>query len=258
VIFKIISSNIRFDNPHDGIHRWENRKHILARIINDFNSDFLATQEGRKTQLFDLASLLNNLTLIDSHRKWITERMYPCIFINPHTIRIYRSGDIWLSKTPSIPGSSSFKSTFPRLCTWVQGQLISTSHEFFFVNVHLDHILAQTRQRQIEVLIREVKKTCNRNIPLILSGDFNESPNGKVRKVINEEFHSLYDPWPVFNSQETSSHHSFDGTSSEGERIDWILIDKKIECLSIFLDTIFHNNIYPSDHYPVKGTFRFL
>jgi endonuclease/exonuclease/phosphatase family metal-dependent hydrolase len=256
VTFKIISSNIRFDNPLDGIHKWDNRKKILAHIINEFKTDLLGTQEGRKNQLLDLSSLLNDLTLVDSHRKWIDERMYPSIFVNPHTMRVLQSGDIWLSTTPSIAGSFSFNSTFPRLCTWIEAQFTPLLHDFIFVNVHLDHVLPQTRQKQIGVLIKEVKKINHKNLPLLLCGDFNESPEGEVRKAITKGFRSLYDPWSQFNKNETPSYHSF-SSIIDGERIDWIMVDTKIECHSLYLDTISHNNIYPSDHYPVKGIFKF-
>ncbi len=257
MLFKIISSNIRFDNPNDGKHIWKNRKHLLAQIINDFESDILGTQEGWKLQLKDLAASLKNLILIDQHRRWIAERMYPCIFINPDTVRILRSGDIWLSDTPSVPGSSFLGSAFPRLCTWIAGQFINTNRAFFFVNVHLDNLLAEIRARQIEVLVKEAKKNNYQNLPLILCGDFNESPFGEVRKIISSCFRNLYDPWFMLNKEEEASHHSFQESLNDDKRIDWIMVDKKIRCHDIHFDKTSQNNLYPSDHYPLKGTFSF-
>ncbi len=257
MIFKIISSNIRFDNPNDGQHIWKNRKNLLVEIINDFESDILSTQEGRQMQLNDLAASLKNLNLVDRHRQWIAERMYPCIFINPNTVRIDRSGDVWLSDTPDVPGSYSFGSAFPRLCTWIAGQFININQAFFLVNVHLDNFFAETRSKQIEVLIKEVKKNNNQNLPLILCGDFNESPFGQVRRIINNGFKDLYDPWFMLNKKEDASHHSFKGSLKNNERIDWIMVDKKLRCHNIHLDKSSQNNLYPSDHYPLKGTFSF-
>ena len=107
---KIISSNIRYDNPEDGEHSWENRKPLLLKIFHDFNPDILGTQEGRELQIKNLARSLS-LKLVDRHRQWIQERMYPCLFINEDKIQVHKSGDIWLSETPEISGSKSFKSS---------------------------------------------------------------------------------------------------------------------------------------------------
>lgn len=248
---KIACSNIRFDNPKDGNHDWNGRRNILADIINDFNPDLLGTQEGRRPQLEDFDSLLENLAMVDHHRDWIPERMYPSIFIDPKKIAVKDSGDIWLSETPKIPGSKSFQSAFPRICTWIKGEFKNSNVPFLYLNCHLDHVLESTRHEQILVLIHESKKINNENLPIILSGDFNEDPKSRVREKLSEYYPNLYDPWMRLGKEETSSHHKFDGEAEDGSRIDWILLDKTFEAKDCFLDTKSVKGIYPSDHYPL-------
>ena len=252
---KLISSNIRYENPHDGIHSWENRRPILQEIITDYHPDILATQEGREVQIKSLAELLQ-LKLVESHREWITDRMYPCLYVNEEQIIVKRSGDIWLSETPLTPGSISFKSTFPRLCTWMHVTHLVNNQDYFVVNTHIDHIFEETRLKQINVLITEVGKLNQDNIPLILMGDFNDTPTSNVRKSIVNSL-DLKDPWLEEGHTEETSHHGFkEATEGQeaGERIDWILIPHAFAVEEIYLEKNNFNGIFPSDHYPLLAT----
>jgi endonuclease/exonuclease/phosphatase family metal-dependent hydrolase len=121
------------------------------------------------------------------------------------------------------------------------------------VNTHLDHILRETREKQIQVLINEVKLL--NQFPLIIMGDFNESPFTKIRENLLNAF-ELKDPWTEKNYPEETSHHGFKGDKKNiGDRIDWILIPKNFNCTELRLDKrAFHNGVYPSDHYPLLAT----
>jgi endonuclease/exonuclease/phosphatase family metal-dependent hydrolase len=249
---KMISSNIRYENAHDGIHSWDNRRPLLQKIITDFLPDILATQEGREKQIKSLADVIP-LKLVDSHRPWIDERMYPCLFINEEKIEIKSSGDIWLSETPLIPGSCSFKSTFPRLCTWMHVTHSINNQDYFVVNTHLDHVLEETRLLQIKVLIQEIEILNSRRLPLILMGDFNDSPASGVRQSILNSL-ELKDPWIEKGIPEETSHHGFQDEKNSGDRIDWILIPKTFVVEKIHLEKNSFNGIFPSDHYPLLAT----
>lgn len=250
---KLITSNIRFANSGDGIHSWDKRIDLLSDIFRDFAPDILGTQEGRQGQLKELGARLPELRLIDQHREWIEERMYPCLFINPETVEVHRSGDIWLSETPEVAGSSSFQSTFPRLCTWAEITFKRNGLRVLMINTHLDHILASTREKQIEVLTREIQKIST--LPVLIMGDFNESPMTAIKQTLMSSF-QLKDPWIEKKLPEETSHHGFKGAEAiAGDRIDWILIPKEFECESIKLEKYINaEGIFPSDHYPLLAT----
>jgi endonuclease/exonuclease/phosphatase family metal-dependent hydrolase len=248
--FCIITSNIRYSTQDDGDHAWDFRKHILAEILNQHDPFILATQEGRQTQILSLRDLLPNFTLIDGHRQWIAERMYPSFFVNQKMGQVLASGDFWLSETPHIAGSSSFGSMFPRLCTWMRLNFLS--HTLLVANTHLDHVKDETRERQAEVLCREIKKLKRENDTLIILGDFNASPESRTRQIIMQEFPELRDDW---DQPEESTHHPFCGTNPNGSRIDWILSNFP-EKVKIALDKTHQSGIWPSDHFPVIGWFK--
>jgi endonuclease/exonuclease/phosphatase family metal-dependent hydrolase len=247
---RFMSFNIRFDNPHDGDHAWPNRKEFLSGIIKDFRAEVLGTQEGRQPQLLELAELLPTLSLIDIHREWIDERMYPTLFYNPKIFSLIESGDIWLSKTPETPGSSSFDSAFPRLCTWAKlkrhsGEII------FFVNAHLDHVKESTRLSQAKVLTTEVTELAG-DLPIIIMGDFNSAPNSMVRNQIMRELRGINDPWETLKLPEEVSYHKFGPTPDDGQRIDWFLVSQDFKPKYLELDKVSRDNLWPSDHYPLK------
>lgn len=246
----IISSNIRFSTHDDGPQAWPKRKSILARTLLHYSPLIIGTQEGREPQLREFLSLLPDFSVSDVNRSWINERMYPCLFFNTKHLQVEESGDFWLSETPGVDGSSSFGSMFPRLCTWMQASVNESS--FFVFNTHLDHVRDETRHSQAKVLCDQIKKINSQNLPMILMGDFNDSPTSLTRSIIEKELPTLVDNW---TSAEESSHHPFSGQNSQGDRIDWILHSFR-QKVQIHLDKSVENNTWPSDHFPVVAKFK--
>ncbi len=248
---KIVTSNIRFANPADGQNDWEFRRPLLLSLLDDLSADILGTQEGREPQIRELAEGLKNLDLVAGHRTWITERMYPCLFINPKKIKLIRSGDIWLSDTPSVPASKSFESSFPRLCTWAEVEITECGLKLMVINTHLDHVLQETRKMQARVLVDEIKLI--NSWPKILMGDFNESPTTFIKEELLNGL-NLKDPWVEKGLKEETSHHSFKGLESGGDRIDWILVPENFAIEIIALEKRSFDGAFPSDHFPLFAT----
>jgi len=184
VSIKVITSNIRFDTESDGDNSWNQRKDFLAKTLLSKKSLIIGTQEGRRPQLEELHKLLPQFKLIDSHRDWIEERMYPCIFVHD-SVTVLESGDFWLSNTPQIPASKLEGSAFPRLCTWVK--LTYSDNVFYAFNLHLDHVDGDVRHEQSKILIREVSNIVNDH-NFFLFGDFNASPESKVYEELTQKF----------------------------------------------------------------------
>ncbi len=250
----VVTANIRYDEPDDGAQCWDNRKRLLANCILDYQPDLLGSQEGRRRQLDDLSKRLTGLVRIDGHRSWNPQLMYPCLYYNPHRLTPLESGDIWLSETPVKSGSSSFGSEFPRLCTWAKFK-----ENILTINTHLDDVRDETRVEQINVLLREIDELNTERMPVILMGDFNEGPDGRVRKAINAQWPALADPWQRLLLKEESSHHNFDQRIGNGSRVDWILSDSSLQPQEMFLDkTRSEDGIYPSDHFILKARFSFV
>ena len=251
-LLSVISSNIRYSEPRDDEHSWENRRDFLASRLLDYKPDLLATQEGKLPQIRDIDDRLTGLRCVDSHREWHESLMYPCLFYNPDKLTLAESGDFWLSESPAIHGSISFGSAFPRLCTWAQ-----FDEGIFAINVHLDNSGSDTRLCQIRVLMQQLENQRASENAILLMGDFNESPECPVRDLINREWPDLTDPWLELGHDEESSHHHFYEKIDYGSRVDWILANEQLEAQEILLDkSQSGSGIYPSDHYILKARFR--
>ncbi len=251
MILNLITCNIRFSNPADGVHAWEHRRDFLVSTLLKHDPDIICTQEGRYDQLKELESNLENYILLDDHRSWIKERMYPSIFLKKNVFEVLKSEDLWLSETPDVAGSFSFESAFPRLMTWTKLQPINSTKNLFVVDTHLDHVKSETRLGQVKVLSQEIKRTWKHDSELIIMGDFNDSPESAVRKQLVDSFPDLVDTWKKFNHIEETSHHAFKGEMQNGARIDWIMIQDKVQIISSVMDKSVNNGIYPTDHFPI-------
>jgi endonuclease/exonuclease/phosphatase family metal-dependent hydrolase len=251
----LVTCNIRFDNPADGANAWPHRRSLLSEVLLKHQPDIIATQEGRFQQLHDLNSLLTDYDIVDQHRAWIGERMYPTFFLKKNCFELMKSEDIWLSETPDIAGSKSFGSTFPRLMTWMKIQPVGSQNDLWLVNTHLDHIKEEARLGQVKVLTSQIKRFWNKADHLFIMGDFNAAPTGPVHEHLLQEL-SMKDTWKLFHSHEETSHHAFSGNFPNGSRIDWIMADERVKVLSCELDKSSKDGHWPSDHYPVVAKFR--
>jgi endonuclease/exonuclease/phosphatase family metal-dependent hydrolase len=247
----LVTCNIRFSNPADGPNSWEHRRDFLAEILRSHRPDIIATQEGRFDQLKDLENLLKDYDIIDQHRSWIKERMYPSIFLKKNKFEVRKSEDLWLSTTPHIAGSISFNSTFPRLMTWVSVQPKNYHKNILVVNTHLDHLKRETREEQAKVLAREIGHIRTDENVLALLGDFNDSPGSSVQSIIKNSVAGLIDAWTDLNHPEEASHHSFKGSFPEGARIDWILIEGDARINECWMEKTSRADLFPSDHFPI-------
>jgi endonuclease/exonuclease/phosphatase family metal-dependent hydrolase len=247
----LVSSNIRFDNPADGANAWPQRRSLLAETLLAHAPDVIATQEGRFAQLKDFETILPGYEIVDQHRSWIKERMYPTFFVRKNAFEILRSEDVWLSETPEVAGSASFGSAFPRLMTLLRLQPKGSDVNIVFVNTHLDHVKPETRAAQVEVLVRETRRHLSPAAALVVMGDFNDAPTSGVRRIITDAFPALVDAWGACNEIEETSHHAFTGECQNGARIDWILVDRTLGIESCFLEKRTVDGRYPSDHFPV-------
>lgn len=247
--FTLISSNIRFDNPADGMLCWDMRKAFLTNTLKPHNASIIGTQEGRRSQLEEFAQLLS-LKPSTQHRQWLDERMYPTLYTNTALdMKVLGSGDVWLSQTPQVPGSKLPESAYPRLCSW--GRYDFQGKRLLVMNMHLDYAHASTRLQQAEILLAEMRAEIKTDDHIVLMGDFNERANASLHRYFLQELPGLYDPWQSLNKVEESSYHSFTEVELLGHRIDWILLDERLRCLDIFLDKTSRGHLRTSDHYPL-------
>ncbi len=245
---RLMTFNLRFATPIDGPNEWEYRKELVAEIILTREPHLLGTQEGTVPQLEYLAGHLPRYLPLIGHRTVDRTCQYPTIFYREDLFLVAKSGEFWLSETPTLHRSKSWESAFPRMVTYGLFQERGRDLWFWFIDTHLDHISAQARLQGAR-MIRE--HFFPRQKPLILVGDFNEPPDSPVYRQFLDAGSPLQDSWRALHPPgvEATSQHNFDG-SPRGSRIDWILLSPPFKVKEAFMVTDNQKGRYPSDHYP--------
>ncbi len=101
---KIMSFNIRYNNPNDGKNRWELRKELVIQNIKEYNSDFVGLQEVTYSQFqYVNSGLSDNYSVIGRCRGVLpTQGEASPIYYKKADWLLLTSGNFWLSKMSSV------------------------------------------------------------------------------------------------------------------------------------------------------------
>lgn len=253
---RVLSFNLRFDNPTDGPDRWKHRRTAVAAFI-DGHADLAGLQEARRCPLGWLVRHLRAFRWVgvgrdDGRRKG----EYAPIFYRRDRFERGDRGTFWMSTTPDSPGSRSWDSSRPRIATWVVLRERATGRELLHLNVHLDHKSAEARAEGAK-LIRKRLGPLAGDRPVILTGDFNDGPGGDAHRILTDP--GLTDGPTLVDARSVSlaGHEGPDSTWTgfkgikEGRVIDFVLVSSDVTVLR-------HRSVddrpggrFLSDHLPV-------
>src|SRR5690606_27625292 len=101
---------------------------------------------------------------------------------------LLNTGTFWLSETPEEP-SKGWDAAFNRVVTWGQFESIHFGERFYVFNTHFDHVGIEARINSAELIKNKIQEmTNNFNDPVILTGDFNLTPDTEPIKQLKETF----------------------------------------------------------------------
>jgi endonuclease/exonuclease/phosphatase family metal-dependent hydrolase len=247
----VLSLNLRFGLADDGPNAWEHRRESVTKLFRTQAPDFIATQEANNFQIDFLANHLSEYGYIG---KWM-----PAPKFWQHNILFYRKPIVckrevhfFLSETPDIP-SRSFGSQFPRQGTL--GFFHIDGRPFICIDTHFDFELPA--QMGAASVIKAQLASFPDDIPTVLMGDFNATPeSGCYRWLTGQEVDGKKGLGfeETFKETYPSTVHHFTG-KRDGGYIDWILYRGPISLKSCKALQEPVDDIYPSDHFPVKAIF---
>jgi endonuclease/exonuclease/phosphatase family metal-dependent hydrolase len=248
---KYMSFNIRFDNPADAEDRWELRKKELCELIKKYDPDFLGIQEALPAQVEYLDAGLADYKYIGFGRdgKGSTSESVP-LFFKANDYELVRSEVFWLSETPKIP-SKGWDAALNRITTYgafLSKQTGDTIHVF---NAHYDHRGEKARVNSSHLLISKLKEWNLLNAKVILTGDFNSSPDEEPIEVLQR---TLTDARTSSKTQAQGPHGTFNGFDTNAlpdPRIDYIFTLNLKVLNYITIDDKRKNGRWISDHLPV-------
>ncbi len=252
----IMSYNLRFDNPDDGVNAWDNRKERVANIIQFYEPVFIGTQEGLLHQIEYLEKELKQYNWIGVGRDGgAMSGEYSALFYDTSKVELIGGSDqtIWLSETPSKP-SKSWDAALPRILTYGKFRDLQTKDEFFVLNTHFDHIGDTARAKSAELIVETIHEITSGE-PVILTGDFNVTPDDDPYDILTEKESALRDAYEVSELPHTGPHFTFEGfevkSGSERRRIDFIFVNDRVKVNKHAIISSFSGDFYPSDHLPV-------
>ncbi len=248
----VATFNIRQKNNVDQGNLWDDRKKAVNDLIKFHQFDIFGVQEAYKVQIDDMLAQLPGYAYIgvgrdDGHKKG----EYSPILYNTTRFKMLESGTFWLSNTDTKTPNKGWDAALPRVCTWGIFRDNKSKKKFIFMNTHFDHIGVEARRESAKLILAKAQELA-KNLPLILTGDFNVDEtneayftlaNSGIVKDTYDLASIVYEPNSTFNS--------WGKNIKPKSRIDHIFITKpyKVKRYGVLTDTYLGK--FPSDHYPV-------
>jgi len=252
---KVMTFNIRYDNPADGINRWELRKTKVVSLLKFFEPDIFGLQEALSHQKKYLEQELPEYESYGLGRKdGKTQGEYSPLFFRKEKFELKKSGTFWLSETPDIPGSVGWDAALERIATWAILKSRDTGSDLFILNTHFDHMGEKARLNSSELIVEKIAALAP-GLPVILMGDFNVTDTSEPYKYLTgQENLLLQDAIKITalpHYGPTWSFNGFEESISPRERIDFIFTGPGIKVLKHGIISDKFDEGWPSDHFPV-------
>jgi len=255
---RVMSFNIRYNNPDDGADAWPNRKEIAVSMISFHKAELIGIQEALKDQIDDLVLLLPGYSWYGLGRDDGKEAgEFMAVFYSDDRLELLDKSTLWLSPTPDKVSMGWDAACF-RTVTVCKFKDKIMNKTFFHFNTHFDHRGEEARRESALLLLTKVQEIA-RESPLIVTGDFNMLSSSEPYAILTkgEENRGLS---PIKDTRLLSidGHHGPTGTFSgfkeagtPGRQIDFIFIKNNVTVLrhGILSDTF--DGHFPSDHLPV-------
>lgn len=250
---KVMTYNIRYDNPGDGPNQWNSRKEKVFALIRKYDPDIFGVQEALYHQLTDIREALNDYEFFGVGRDDGKQKgEHSAIFIRKNRFRVVEQSTFWLSETPDVPGSKSWDAAITRVVTWGKLRDRRSRTSFFMVNTHFDHIGKESR-RQSAALLKDSVAVMARSLPVVITGDFNFTRDQPPYPVMMDPGDvRLIDTAP--SGREVGTACGFQVDARPCTAIDYIFHtdDWTSDDYQVIQDN--DGKYYPSDHLPVMVT----
>jgi len=177
ITLKVMSYNIRYDNPDDGENLWDIRKPATKEMIYDVRPHVFGVQEALVHQIRYIEENCPEYASVGVGRDDGKEAgEFMSIFYDKGKLRLDDWGTIWLSETPERPGLG-WDAWCPRTATWAKLEFMDSGRRFFYVNTHLDHGGKKARKNSLDLIIDLIEDKNTEGAPVVLTGDFNVAPD---------------------------------------------------------------------------------
>jgi endonuclease/exonuclease/phosphatase family metal-dependent hydrolase len=255
---RVVTFNIRYDNPGDGVNAWPNRRDWVAALLRFHGADAVGVQEALARQLADLDTRLPGFARVGVGRADGREGgEFSAILYRTDRLELLDSGTFWLSQTPEVPGSKGWDTAIERIATWARFRDRRTGCSHLHLNTHFDHVGEQARQESARLIRRRLVALAG-GLPMVVTGDMNADPQSAPYRILTRDTLSGAVA-PLTDAFTASRTGSYGPTSSwnafraiePGRRIDYVLVSAPISVEAHAILPDYWDGRFPSDHLPV-------
>ncbi|SFC07484.1 Metal-dependent hydrolase, endonuclease/exonuclease/phosphatase family [Flexibacter flexilis DSM 6793] len=249
---KVMTYNIRLDVASDGENDWNHRRDFLTSQIKFYEPDLFGVQEATPNQVQDLDAILTQYAHIGIGREGEGKGEASAIFFKKEKYTVSNQQTFWLSETPNTI-SKGWDASYLRVCTYALFRDKQTKETFWVFNTHLDNNGVVARQKGIELILAKIKEVNKAGYPVILTGDFNATPNSEVISNLRKAMTDTRDISQTKAFGPNGTFNGFNYSQPATELIDYIFVDnsKKISVKKHATLTDSNNLHFPSDHFPI-------
>ena len=270
--FRVMTFNIRYGSADDKENAWPLRRDLVFNIISEYQPQLIGLQEALEFQLDEITEQLPEYDYLgvgrDDGKK---EGEFSAILYLKGRYKVIESGTVWLSDTPSVPGSTSWGNTLPRIVTWARFEDVRLNQQVYLFNTHFDHRSQPSREKSAQFLLDRVLSREDATIPAVVTGDFNAGESNPVIRYLVEDQpiamstgESLTNPRPLKDTFRTRNPEAVKvGTAnrftgySVGPKIDYVFVSGQLSIKGAMIIRDNDQGRYPSDHFPVIADLSF-
>ncbi len=253
---KCMTFNIRLDTKDDGINQWPFRKERCAELVKYHQVDILGMQEAFVHQIKDMEKQLPDYKWFGRGRDDGKEAgEFSPLLYNTKKFKLLDQATFWLSDSCDKVGFG-WDAACRRVVTWGKFKELKSNKIFFVFNTHFDHLGKIARRESAKLVLRKIQEI-GKNIPCILMGDFNATPDDEPIQILVD----IKNPQKVIDTEKISRnghygpYSTFNGFKQEQKdrHIDYIFVKNGPKVLQHTTHSETWNNLYPSDHFPVSS-----
>ena len=255
---QLMSYNIRYDTPADGVNAWPQRKAVVADLLRRNSPDLFGIQEALPHQISELAAALPDYAWFGVGRDADGGGEGTPVFYRKDRFTLLQSATFWLSETPDQP-SRGWDAALNRICSYGRFEEKSSKLRLWVINCHFDHAGPTARLESARLVLSQIEKINPDGEPLVLMGDFNAEPESAPMVLLKQH---LSDSRDSSRSPPTGPSGTFSGftvDSAVTRRIDYLFIASQgpVEVLEHAALDDANAGRYPSDHLPVLVRIRY-
>ena len=246
---RVMTFNIRYDNPEDGLDAWPYRKDMVVDVLRSNRVDVAGLQEAMMAQIDTLAARLPEYAWLGVGRDdGKRGGEFAPIFYRRDRFDVLSQDTFWLSEHPHVPGSRSWDAALPRIATWAVLRDRQTGDRLLVVNTHFDHRGSEARMRSATLILETIGALAG-SLPVVLTGDFNAVEDSEPYRTL---VHGLADARYASERPHRGPSSTWNGFEAivPGRRIDYIFVDGMQVLEHAILADARHGR-FPSDHLPV-------